>query len=111
MESSFKGYMWKLSKVSTVGQTKKTGWWDIFHSQNYLRMMRSIDGDVLYPKMHIRDQRDPVKRSSADIKMVPECRDGARWVYYGAEVVNYPDSYFLSPAPPRHPTPTVLPPR
>lgn len=32
-------------------------------------------------------------------------------VYYRAEVVNYPDSYFLSPLPPRHPTPTVLPPR
>lgn len=32
-------------------------------------------------------------------------------VYYEAEVANYPDSYFLSPLPPRHPTPTVLPPR
>lgn len=69
-------------------------------------MMSSIDWELLYQKVHIRDQREPVKRSAGDVKMVPECRDGARRVYYGAEVVNYPDSYFLSPAP--HATPPPL---
>lgn len=40
-------------------------------------MMISLDGELLYQKVHIRDQREPVKRSAEDVKMVPECRDGA----------------------------------
>lgn len=79
---------------------------DIFHIQNWLTMMISIDGELLYQKVHTGNQREPVKRSAEDVKMVPECREWARRVYYGAEVVNYPDSYFLSPAP--HATPPPL---
>lgn len=79
---------------------------DIFHNQNWLTMMISIDGELLYQKVHTGNQREPVKRNAEDVKMVPECREWARRVYYGAEVVNYPDSYFLSPAP--HATPPPL---